>query len=197
MARHDLCPGQASQGRDVRQPHRQPGTVGRCQRPLIKHQVPGKQHTSLLVENSQIRAGMPTQAQQAQIVIPKTFHAGCQRLSRQHHFGATHPVADHPVHILRHGIALLVQQLAGAGQGADWHVGEGLITQHMVRVMTGQQDLDHRLVGGGGNGLAHRFAVTPGRPGVDHHHTALSDDKRGVDDVAAVGLGEIIGAAFQ
>jgi hypothetical protein len=101
------------------------------------------------------------------------------------------------VHILGHRIALPVQQFGGAGQGADRHVGEGLIAQHMVRVVMGKQDLDHRFVGGGGNGLAHRFAVTPGRPGVDHHHTAFSDDKRGVDDVAAIGLGKIIGAAFQ
>ena len=193
----DKRPRQPLKRGDVRQPHRQPRAVGRGQRPLVKHQIPGKQHAGLLVENSQIRAGMPTQAQQAQIVIPKISHAGRQRLGRQHHFGAPHPVAHQPIHVLGHGVTLLLQQLAGARERANRHIVEGLIAQYMIGMMMGQQHLDHRFVGGRGNGFAHRFAVSPGRPGVDHHHAAFGDDERCVDDVAAVGLGKIVGAAFQ
>ncbi|MNG18768.1 hypothetical protein D3C84_1028610 [compost metagenome] len=67
----------------------------------------------------------------------------------------------------------------------------------MVRVMVGQQHQGHRLVGDGGDGAAHGFAVGPGRPGIDHHDARIGDDETGVDDVAAIGLGEVVGAAFQ
>ena len=67
----------------------------------------------------------------------------------------------------------------------------------MVGVVVGQQQFDHRLVGGCGNGLAHRFAIAFGRPAVDHHHAAVGDDERRVDDIAAIALGEIVGAALQ
>ncbi|BCQ61076.1 hypothetical protein PBOI14_28260 [Pseudomonas sp. Boi14] len=173
-----------------------PGCWG-GQRALVEHQVTGKQHPGVLVENRQISAGVPTQAQQAQAMPAHLKHPGLKHLGRQHHLGAAHPVADHAVHVLGHGLALLAQQIAGAGQGADGHVAKGLVAQHMVGVMVGQQQLDHRLVGGGGNRPAQGFAVAFRRPAVDHHHPAVGDDEPAIDDVAAIGLGEVVGATFQ
>ncbi|MNC23994.1 hypothetical protein D3C75_720350 [compost metagenome] len=125
------------------------------------------------------------------------MHTRLQHPGRQHHLGTAHPVADQAVHVLGHGLTLLAQQLAGTGQGADGHIGKGLVAQHMVGVMMGQQHFDHRLAGGGGNGLAQSLAVAFRRPAVDHHHPTVGDDERGVDDIAAVVLGEIVGAALQ
>ena len=67
----------------------------------------------------------------------------------------------------------------------------------MIGVMMGQQHLNHRLIGGGGNRLAQGFAIASRGPRVDHHHPAVGDDEARIDDIATVGLTEIIGAAFQ
>ncbi|MNY73525.1 hypothetical protein D3C86_2123360 [compost metagenome] len=82
---------------------------------------------------------MAAQAEQAQAVATYFARAGCQGFGRQQHLGAAHPVAHQAVHVFRHGLALLCQQRAGAGQGGDGHVGEGLVAQHMVRMVVGQE----------------------------------------------------------
>ena len=140
---------------------------------------------------------MAGEREQAQVVAADAQHTGFQHLGGQHHLGTAHPVADHAVEVFRHAVALLVQQPRGLGQGADGHVLEGLVAQRMVGVMVGNQHLDHRLGGDAGDGLAHGFAVAPRRPGVDHHHASLGDNEGGVDDIAAIGLGKIVGAAFE
>ena len=149
------------------------------------------------LENRQISAGVPTQAQQAQAMPAHLKKAGLQFLGRQHHLGAAHPVADQAVHVLRHGLALLVEQAAGAGQGGYRHVGEGLVAEGVVGVVVGQQQLQHGLVGDPSNGLAHGFAVAFRGAAVDHHYALLCDDKPGIDDIAAIALGEVVGAALQ
>ena len=167
------------------------------QRALVEQDVAGEQHTTVLIEYRQIGAGMPAQGEQTQPVAADFQRAGLQRLVRQHDFGATHPVADQPVHVFRHRISLLAQQLGGAGQRGDGDVGECLVAEHMVRMVMGEQHLDHRTVGDARNGLAHGLAVAFRRPAVDHHHARLGDDEAGVDDVAAVALLEVVGRAFQ
>ena len=197
MTRHQLLPGQRLQGVQVLQPHLQPRAVGRGQCALVEHQVAGEQHTGAFIQNRQVGTGVPAQRQQPQAVPTHLVNTWLQHAGRQHHLGTAHPVANQAVHVLGHGLPLLAQQLAGTGQGADGHIGKGLVAQHMVGVMMGQQHFDYRLVGGGGNGLAQGFAVAFRRPAVDHHHPAVGDDERGVDDIAAVILGEIVGAALQ
>ena len=148
-------------------------------------------------EDRQVRPGVPGQCQQTQRMVADLQRTGNQHLVWQYHFGATHPVTDQPVHVLGHGIALLAQQIRGPRQRADGDVAEGLVAQDMVGVMMGQQHLDYRLIGDRGNRLAQGLPVAPGRAAVDDHHAGLGDNKSGVDDVAAVGLGKIVRAAFQ
>ena len=94
-------------------------------------------------------------------------------------------------------LALLIQQAASAGQGSDRHIGEGLVAEGVVGVVVGQQQLQHGLVGDPSNGLAHGFAVAFRGAAVDHHYALLCDDKPGIDDIAAIALGEVVGAALQ
>jgi hypothetical protein len=84
----------------------------------------------------------------------------------------------------------------GAGQGTDRHIGERLVAQHVVRVMVGQQHLDHRL--SVTVAIAWRMARrSASMARCRSPPRRVGDDERGIDDVAAVGLGEIVGAAFQ
>jgi len=47
------------------------------------------------------------------------------------------------------------------------------------------------------DGLAQGLAVAFRRPAVDHHHAGVGNDKRRVDDIAAVVRGKIVGASLQ
>ena len=197
MAGHDLLPGQLLQLVEIRQPGGQARRARRGQGTLVKHQITGKQHATLHIENRQISPGVAAQGQQLQRPPAYLKHARLKCFSGQQHFGAAHPVTHQAVHVFRHGIALLCQQRGGAGQGGNRHIAEGLIAQHMVGMMMGQHDLEQRLVSDAGNRLAHRLAVATRRAAVDHHNAFIGDDKPGVDDIAAVGLGEVVRAAFK
>ncbi|MNR20002.1 hypothetical protein D3C85_1368210 [compost metagenome] len=67
----------------------------------------------------------------------------------------------------------------------------------MVRVMVGEQHQYHRLLGDAGDCPAHRLAIGLRGAAVDHHHAGARDDEGGVDDIAAIGVVEIVGAALQ
>ncbi len=163
----------------------------------MEEDVAGEQHAAAFIEHRQVGPGVSQQLQQMQPAIADFQHAGLQRFVRQHHLGAAHPVADHPVHVLGHGIALLAQQFGGAGERGDGHAGEGLVAQHMVGMMMGEQHLDDGAIGNFGDGGTHGLAVASGGTAVDHHDTVRGHDEAGIDDVAAVERVEVVRRAFQ
>src|SRR5690606_10582185 len=152
MARHQCFKLQGTQLSELLPPDANPRGMrcGRC--PAAEYQITGEQHPGGGIEYHQVGAGMAAESKQWQRIIAKADLALLYGLGWQYRFGAAHGVSQPLIKRGAKAVGVPLQGGAGGRQRGNFRAIEGLVAEHMIRVMMGVDNPAHRLVGDGGDG---------------------------------------------